>query len=132
MGNSQKSKSLVYGMCAGLASLVVLAVPALSEVTNSLNGGVVASSTSSEKCVFIESKFDNNFVDGTSCSNIYATNADGSRGQQLTFKELAEKPAGTQVIICSDQIKGGGFIATTPLKDSPPYTMVSGFPQCVK
>ncbi|MCW1969638.1 MAG: hypothetical protein KIH69_016120 [Anaerolineae bacterium] len=132
MKNSQKSRSLVYGVCAGLASLVVLAIPALSDVTSSLTGGGIGSSTTSEKCVFIESKFGDNFVDGQSCSNIFATNADGSKGQQLTFKALSELPAGTQVIICSDQVVGGGYVATTPLKDSPPYVMVSGLPQCVK
>lgn len=132
MSKSQKSKSWVYGLCAGLASLAVLAAPALSDVTDSLNGGVVTGGPSSEKCVVVESKFGDNFVDGSSCSNVFATAPGGGRGKQLTFKELSELPVGTQVIICSDQISGGGYIATTPLKDSPPYTMVSGLAQCAK
>lgn len=131
MSKSQKSKSWVYGLCAGLASLAVLAAPALSDVTDSLNGGGVSSGPSSEKCIVIESKFGANFTDGTACSNISIAGANGELGKQLTFKELLELPAGSQLIICSDQIKGWGFMATTPLKDSPPYTMVN-LAQCVK
>lgn len=131
MSKSQKSKSWVYGLCAGLASLAVLAAPALSDVTDSLNGGAVQSGPSSEKCVVIESKFGDNFADGSSCSNVFATTATGARGAQLTFKNISELPAGTQVIVCSDQISGWGFLATTPLKDSPPYILVN-LAQCAK
>jgi hypothetical protein len=123
LNNKKPQKSWLYAGLAAIASLAVLSATTLSDVTHSNNGGNVETQTNAPYCVRVESIDPNgNYVDGTSCSNVYSNN-NGAKGKQLTFKELTELPAGTSVIVCSDQIRGWGFIATTPLKDVPPYAI---------